>query len=77
MTSAPAARLGLTDRGGIRKGMKADLVIFDPRRVIDRATFKDPLLLSEGIDRVFVNGKPVWEGGKVTGNLPGVVIRKK
>ena len=77
MTSAPAARLGLTDRGGIRKGMKADLVIFDPRRVIDRSTFKDPLLLSEGIDRVFVNGKPVWEGGKVTGNLPGVVIRKK
>ena len=71
MTAAPAARLGLSDRGRIRKGMKADLVIFDPRRVIDKSTFKEPLLLSEGINHVFVNGKPVWQEGKVTGNLPG------
>jgi N-acyl-D-amino-acid deacylase len=77
MTSAPAARLGLSDRGTIRKGMKADLVIFDPRRVIDKSTFKDPLLLSAGIERVFVNGKPVWQEGRVTGILPGAVIRKK
>jgi hypothetical protein len=44
--------------------------------VIDRSTFKEPLLLSEGIDRVFVNGEPVFEGGMPTGRLPGVVIRK-
>jgi N-acyl-D-amino-acid deacylase len=76
MTAAPASRLGLNDRGLIREGMKADLVIFDPKRVIDRSTFKEPLLLSEGIERVFVNGEPVFEGGKKTGLLPGVVIRK-
>jgi N-acyl-D-amino-acid deacylase len=76
MTSAPATRLGLFDRGLIREGMKADLVIFDAKRVIDRSTFKEPLLTSEGISRVFVNGEPVWQDGKTTGNLPGEVIRK-
>ncbi|HJZ67125.1 MAG TPA: D-aminoacylase [Blastocatellia bacterium] len=77
MTSLPAKRLGLTDRGLIREGMKADLVIFDPKRVIDRSTFKEPQLLSEGIERVLVNGEAVWEGGKTTGRLPGEVIRKQ
>ena len=76
MTSSPASRLGLYDRGLIREGMKADLVIFDPKRVIDRSTFKEPLLLSEGIERVFVNGEPVFEKGVTTGRFPGVVIRK-
>jgi N-acyl-D-amino-acid deacylase len=76
MTAAPASRLGLNDRGVIREGMKADLVLFDPKRVIDRSTFKEPLLLSEGIERVFVNGEPVFENRKITGRLPGVVIRK-
>ncbi|HKP88021.1 MAG TPA: D-aminoacylase, partial [Blastocatellia bacterium] len=76
MTSAPASRLGLADRGLIRKGMKADLVIFDPARVIDRSTFKEPQLLSVGIERVLVNGEAVWEQGKTTGRLPGVAIRK-
>jgi N-acyl-D-amino-acid deacylase len=76
MTAAPASRLGLNDRGLLREGMKADLVIFDPKRVIDRSTFKEPLLLSEGIERVFVNGEVVFEDGKTTGRLPGVVIRK-
>lgn len=76
MTSAPATRLGLFDRGLIREGMKADLVIFDAKRVIDRSTFKEPLLISEGISRVFVNGESVWQAGKTTGNLPGEVIRK-
>ena len=76
MTSAPASRLGLNDRGLIREGMKADLVILDPKSVIDRATFKEPQLLSVGIERVFVNGEPVWERGKPTGRLPGDVIRK-
>ena len=76
MTAAPASRLGLHDRGLLREGMKADLVVFDAKRVIDRSTFKEPLLLSEGIERVFVNGEPVFEKGKPTGRLPGVVIRK-
>jgi len=77
MTSMPAKRLRLADRGLIRKGMKADLVIFDPKRVADRSTFKEPQLLSEGIERVFVNGEPVWESGKTTGLLPGQAIRKR
>lgn len=76
MTSMPAARLGLKDRGLIRVGMKADLVIFDPNRVADRSTFKEPELISEGIHRVFVNGEPVWSAGKTTGRLPGMVIRR-
>jgi N-acyl-D-amino-acid deacylase len=76
MTSMPAARLGLADRGLIRTGMKADIVIFDPRQIVDRSTFKEPQLLSAGIERVLVNGEPVWEQGKTTGRLPGVVIRK-
>jgi len=76
MTSAPATRLGLVDRGVIREGMKADLVIFDPKQVIDHSTFRDPTLLSTGIERVFVNGESVWEQGKPTGRLPGSVIRK-
>jgi len=76
MTSAPALRLGLYDRGVLREGMKADLVIFDAKRVIDRSTFKEPQLLSAGIERVFVNGEPVWEMGKPTGGLPGKVIRR-
>jgi N-acyl-D-amino-acid deacylase len=76
MTALPAMRLGLKDRGNIRVGAKADLVIFDPATVIDRSTFKDPQALSVGITRVYVNGEPVWEGGKPTARLPGVVLRK-
>lgn len=76
MTSAPAARLGLKDRGLLAEGMKADLVIFDPRRVSDRSTFREPHLLSVGIEYVFVNGVRVWERGRATGHLPGAVIRK-
>ncbi len=76
MTSMPADRLGLRDRGVIRAGMKADLVLFDAKRVIDRSTFKEPQLLSEGIEQVFVNGKAVWAAGKTTDARPGVVIRK-
>lgn len=76
MTALPAMRLGLAGRGVIRIGTKADLVIFNPKTVIDRSTFKEPQLLSEGIARVFVNGEPVWENGKTTGRLPGAVLRK-
>jgi N-acyl-D-amino-acid deacylase len=76
MTSMPASRLGLADRGMIRQGMKADLVIFDPEQVVDRSTFKEPQRLSVGIERVYVNGEPVWEQGRPTGRLPGIIIRK-
>ena len=75
MTSLPAWRLGLKDRGLVKPGYKADLVLFDPATVIDRATFKEPELISTGINRVFVNGKEVWSDGKVTGNHPGKPLR--
>jgi N-acyl-D-amino-acid deacylase len=76
MTSLPAHRLKLNDRGLVRAGFKADLVLFDPQRVIDRATFQQPQLISEGIERVFVNGSEVWRDGKTTGNRPGRALRR-
>jgi N-acyl-D-amino-acid deacylase len=75
MTSLPAARFKLADRGLIRAGFKADVVLFDPLRIIDRATFKEPQLIAEGVQRVFVNGQEVWIDGKVTSNRPGQALR--
>jgi N-acyl-D-aspartate/D-glutamate deacylase len=75
MTSLPAARLGLKDRGAIRPGMKADLVLFDAEKIIDRSTFKEPGLIAIGVSRVFVNGVEVWRDGAVTGSKPGRVLR--
>ncbi len=77
MSAFPAQRLGLKDRGLIKKGMKADLVLLDKNKVIDRANFAEPQNLSEGIEIVFVNGVKVWENKKVTGNLPGMILRRK
>lgn len=77
MTSFPAARFKLHDRGLIRAGFKADLVLFDPVRVIDRATFRDPQLVAEGVKRVFVNGIEVWNEGKATGERPGQALRMR
>jgi N-acyl-D-amino-acid deacylase len=76
MSAFPAQRLGLKDRGFIKKGRKADLVLFDKDKVIDRATFAAPQTLSDGIEIVFVNGIKVWENGKPTGNLPGAILRR-
>jgi N-acyl-D-amino-acid deacylase len=76
MSSLPAARLKLKDRGLIRAGFKADIVLCDAERVIDRATLTQPELISEGINRVFVNGGEVWRDGAVTGNRPGLVLRR-
>lgn len=76
MSAFPAQRLGLKDRGLIKKGMKADLVLFDKEKVSDRATFSEPQNLSEGIEIVFVNGVKVWENGEVTRNLPGMILRR-
>jgi len=75
MTEMPAKRLGLKDRGLLRAGMKADIVLFDADRVIDRSTFKEPGLIAEGIERVFVNGVEVWLDGAATGKRPGRVLR--
>src|SRR5581483_8704494 len=77
MTSLPASRLGLADRGLLRVGMKADLVVFEPDKVIDQATMTSPFAEPVGIAHVFVNGVKVVEAGKVTGELPGAVIRRK
>jgi N-acyl-D-amino-acid deacylase len=77
MTSLPAARLRLSDRGLIKAGMKADLVLFDAARVIDRSTFQDPGQIAEGIERVFVNGVEVWRDRAVTGAKPGRPIRNE
>ena len=71
----PAQRMRLTDRGVLKAGMWADVVIFDAARVRDRATFDEPNQLSEGMDYVLVNGAPVIDQGKMTGALPGKVLR--
>jgi putative CocE/NonD family hydrolase len=77
MTSMPAARLSLADRGTARVGAWADLVLFDPDTVIDRSTFSDPFTLATGIRKVWVNGELVWEEPRVTGARPGRAIAGK
>jgi len=74
MTGLPARRLGLTDRGAIRVGARADLVVFDPRHVADRATYEDPHRYPTGVEHVLVNGRFVIKGGEHTGSLPGRVL---
>jgi dihydroorotase/N-acyl-D-amino-acid deacylase len=71
MTSLPASRMGLADRGIVRPGMAADLVAFDPDTVRDRATYENPLQYSEGMPYVAVNGQLVVDGGKITEARPG------
>ena len=75
MTSFPAARLGLGDRGLLRPGMKADLVVFDPATVRDRATYEKPHQYAEGVSLVVVNGAVVLDGDRMTGARPGRVLR--
>jgi len=75
MTGLPARRLGLRDRGVIRVGARADLVVFDPRHVIDVATYEDPHRYPIGIEHVIVNGRFVIKDGEHTGNLPGRILR--
>jgi N-acyl-D-amino-acid deacylase len=74
-SALPAQRMRLTDRGVLKQGMWADVVVFDPKTVRDVATFDDPNRLSEGMEYVLVNGVPVIENGKMTGALPGKVLR--
>lgn len=75
MTSAVAARLSIPDRGLLHEGFRADVVIFDPVTIADRATFEKPHQLSIGVRDVFVNGKAVVRDGKHTGARPGQIVR--
>ena len=75
MTSLPANRLSLYDRGRIAVGMAADLVVFDPARIQDTATFAKPLTFPEGISHVLVNGKFAVENGRSTSAMAGQVLR--
>jgi N-acyl-D-amino-acid deacylase len=77
MSSFPAARAGIYDRGLLRPGMKADVVVFDANRIIDKATFTQPHAYAEGVSHVLVNGVLVVDGGKVTKATPGKVLRMR
>ena len=76
MTSMPADQLGLGDRGRLAPSLKADLVILDAEKIIDRATFKEPHLFPDGIHHVYVAGVPVMRDGKLTAARPGGMLRK-
>ncbi len=75
MTALSAAQFGLTDRGALRPGAYADLVLFDPATIADAATFDHPKTPARGIVEVFVNGRSVWRDGHPTGNRPGRALR--
>ncbi len=75
ITSLPAQRQRLLDRGLLKEGFFADISIFDPATIIDRATYQDPAQLSEGVRYVLVNGQLEYEAGKLTGSQAGRVLR--
>ena len=76
MTSAPAARLGLRERGTVREGAIADLVIFDPATVRSNATYDEPRRYHDGIETVIVNGEIVVDDGAHTGRTPGRALHR-
>lgn len=76
MSSFPAQRVGLLDRGLLRPGLKADIVVFDPGEIRDRATFEDPHQYATGVDFVIINGELVLDDGTMTSARPGTVLRK-
>jgi len=75
MTSLAAQRVGINDRGLLKPGMYADITVFDPTTIIDRATFEQPSQLATGVSYVFVNGVPVVDNGQPTAALPGRALR--
>ena len=77
MTSLPAWRLGLRDRGELRAGAFADITVFDPATVIDRSTFAQPRQFPTGIEHVFVNGVQAVRDDQETGNLAGRALRRE
>jgi N-acyl-D-aspartate/D-glutamate deacylase len=76
MTGMSAAKFRLTDRGVVRPGAFADLVVFDPSRIRDTATYEDPCRFPEGINAVYVNGRAVARDGQHTGARPGRALRR-
>jgi N-acyl-D-aspartate/D-glutamate deacylase len=75
MTGGAAAALGLADRGTLREGVAADITVFDPATIAERATYDEPHQYAAGISTVVVNGEVVIDGGDHTGVLPGRVLR--
>ena len=76
MTSFPASRLGLRDRGVIAEGYFADLVLFDPDSIVDKATYENPRQFAEGIDYVILNGQVLLDQGELKAIRAGTVLRK-
>jgi N-acyl-D-aspartate/D-glutamate deacylase len=76
-TGLAADRFGLADRGYLQAGKAADLAVFDPATIADRATYEDPLLPPVGVHEVIVNGRAVVSGGELTGALPGRVLEAR
>ena len=76
MTSYPAFIFGIEDRGTIRPGAYADLVLIDPHRVADRASFRQPRREATGIEMVIINGRIAYEGGEVKPNWSGKILRR-
>lgn len=75
LSSMPASHLGLKDRGNLAAGQFADVVIFDPATIADKATYAEPQQFAVGVQHVLVNGQPVLSGGKMTGARPGRAVR--
>jgi N-acyl-D-amino-acid deacylase len=76
MSALAAAHMGLGDRGQVREGMAADLVLFDPAAVTDRATMSEPHAISDGVRSVWVNGAVVYADGRATDRRPGVALKR-
>jgi N-acyl-D-aspartate/D-glutamate deacylase len=76
LTGQPADRLGLSDRGVLREGARADVAVFDPAVLAERGTVFEPNLLAEGMRHVFVNGVPTLRDGSLTGERAGMVLRR-
>ena len=76
MTALPARVFGLADRGALRAGAFADLVLLDPGTVIDSASFESPKRHAAGIREVIVNGDPVWRDNTWTGGRPGRILKR-
>ena len=74
MSAFPAQRIGLADRGVLREGLKADIAIFDPAIVADKATFEQPHQYAVGVTQVIVNGQVAFDDGKMTAARPGRVL---
>ena len=76
MTSLSAQHMGINERGSIQEGHYADLVLFDPDAVTEQSTYEEPHVPSRGIEKVWINGEVVFEGGETTGNRPGRPVRR-